>query len=189
MIIVFVAYLALLVGITVWTARMSKSSADYIAGGRRVGGVAMALSERATGESAWLILGLTGEAYLVGMKALWEALGCVLGILFIWFVMGNRLRASAEATGALTITSLISRRFPGAEKAISSLASLVIIFFLLFYIEAQFYGGGKVLYNTFGIPQFWGVVIGSLVVVFYCMIGGFITVVATDVVQAGPMIV
>lgn len=45
------------------------------------------------------------------------------------------------------------------------------------------------LYDTFGIPPIWGVVIGSLVVVFYCMIGGFITVVATDVLQAILMIV
>ena len=189
MIAVFILYLALLMGIAIWTARMSKSSADYIAGGKRIGGVSMALSERATGESAWLILGLTGEAYLLGVQALWFALGCVVGIFFIWFVMGDRLRRAAEATGALTITSLISRRFPGSEKVISSLSSLVIIFFLLFYIEAQFYGGGKVLYDTFGIPQFWGVVTGSLVVVFYCMIGGFITVVATDVFQAILMIV
>jgi sodium/proline symporter len=189
MITVFVLYLVALMAIALWTARMSKSSADFIAGGKRIGGVSMALSERATGESAWLILGLTGEAYLLGLQALWFALGCVAGILFIWFVMGDRLRRAAEATGSLTITSLISRRFPGAERIISSLASLVIIFFLLFYIEAQFYGGGKVLYDTFGIPQFWGVVIGSLVVVFYCMIGGFITVVATDVFQAILMIV
>ena len=80
MIIVFVLYLVLLMVITIWTARMSKCSDDYIAGGKRIGGVSMALSERATGESAWLILGLTGEAYLLGLHALWFALGCVIGI-------------------------------------------------------------------------------------------------------------
>ena len=189
MIAVFALYLVLLMVITIRTAHMSKNSADYIAGGKKIGGISMALSERATGESAWLILGLTGEAFLLGLQALWFALGCVIGIFFIWFVMGDRLRQAAEASGSLTITSLISRKFSGAEKVISSIASSIIIFFLLFYIEAQFYGGGKVLFDTFGIPQFWGVVIGSLIVVFYCMIGGFITVVATDVFQAVLMIV
>ena len=186
---VFILYLVILMAITFWTAHMSKNSADFIAGGKKIGGISMALSERATGESAWLILGLTGEAYLLGLQALWFALGCVIGIFFIWFVMGDRLRRAAEATGSLTITSLISRKFSGAEKIISSIASLIIIFFLLFYIEAQFYGGGKVLFDTFGIPEFWGIVIGSLIVVFYCMIGGFITVVATDVFQAVLMII
>lgn len=189
MLIIFVLYLAVLFAITAYTARMSKNSSDFISGGRKIGGVALALSERATGESAWLILGLTGEAYLIGIQAIWFALGCVIGIIFIWFVMGNRLRKESEATGALTITSLISRKFPGAEKTIGMISSLIVIFFLLFYITAQFYGGGKVLFDTFGINQTWGIVIGSLVVVVYCMIGGFITVVATDVFQAVLMII
>jgi sodium/proline symporter len=189
MVIIFVLYLAILFAITAYTARMSKNSSDFISGGRKIGGVALALSERATGESAWLILGLTGEAYLIGIQAIWFALGCVAGIIFIWFVMGNRLRRESESTGALTITSMISRKFPGAEKAIGMISSLIIIFFLLFYITAQFYGGGKVLFDTFGINQTWGIVIGSLVVVVYCMIGGFITVVATDVFQAVLMII
>lgn len=189
MMIVFVLYLAILLAITATTARKSKSSSDFIAGGRKIGGVALALSERATGESAWLILGLTGEAYLIGIQAIWFALGCVVGIFFIWFVMGNRLRKASESTGALTVTSLISRRFPGAERTIGTISSLIVIFFLLFYITAQFYGGGKVLFDTFGIDQTWGIVIGSLIVVVYCMLGGFITVVATDVFQAVLMII
>jgi sodium/proline symporter len=189
MLIVFILYLVVLMVITAYTARMSKNSSDFISGGRKIGGVSLALSERATGESAWLILGLTGEAYLIGIQAIWYALGCVIGIFFIWFVMGNRLRKESEATGALTVTSMISRKFPGAEKAIGMISSLIIIFFLLFYITAQFYGGGKVLFDTFGIDQTWGIVIGSLIVVVYCMIGGFITVVATDVFQAVLMII
>jgi sodium/proline symporter len=189
MIIIFALYLAILAGITVYTARMSKSSSDFITGGRRIGGVAMALSERATGESAWLILGLTGEAFLIGIQAVWFALGCVIGIVFIWFVMGNRLRKESESTGALTVIGMISKKFPGAEKAIGTISSLIIIFFLLFYITAQFYGGGKVIFDTFGIDQTLGIIIGSLIVVAYCMIGGFITVVATDVFQAVLMII
>lgn len=189
MLIVFVLYLAVLMVITVYTARKSKNSSDFISGGRKIGGVSLALSERATGESAWLILGLTGEAYLIGIQAIWFALGCVVGIFFIWFAMGNRLRKESETTAALTMTSLISKKFPGAEKAIGTISSLIIIFFLLFYITAQFCGGGKVLLDTFGIDQTWGIVIGSLIVVFYCMIGGFITVVTTDVFQAVLMII
>jgi sodium/proline symporter len=189
MLMVFVLYLVVLMVITVYTARMSKNSSDFISGGRKIGGVSLALSERATGESAWLILGLTGEAYLIGIQAIWFALGCVIGIFFIWFAMGNRLRKESEATGSLTVTSMISRKFPGAEKAIGMISSLIIIFFLLFYITAQFYGGGKVLFDTFGIDQTWGIVIGSLIVIVYCMIGGFITVVATDVFQAVLMII
>ncbi|MBU2574463.1 MAG: sodium/proline symporter [Elusimicrobia bacterium] len=187
--LVFAVYMLALAGITIYTAKKSKDSSDFILGGKQLPGVALALSERATGESAWLLLGLTGEAYLLGLQALWIALGCVIGIIFIWFVMGERLQAERERTGALTISSLLANKFPGAEKVIGTLSASIIVFFFLFYVEAQFYGGGKVLYDTFGLDPLWGVVIGSLIVVIYCMIGGFITVVFTDVLQAILMII
>jgi sodium/proline symporter len=123
------------------------------------------------------------------MQAVWVALGCVIGIIFIWFVMGDRLRLEKERTGALTIPSLLAKKFPGAERTIGTLSASIIVFFFLFYVEAQFYGGGKVLYDTFGLDPLWGVVIGSLVVVVYSMVGGFITVVFTDVLQAVLMII
>ncbi len=189
MFIVFILYLLVLVGITIYTANKSKNTSEYVLGGRKIPGIALALSERSTGESAWLILGLTGEAFAIGMQSVWVAVGCVTGIIFIWTVMSNRLRLEAERTGALTVSSLLYKRFPGAEKTIGLLSASIVVFFFLFYVEAQFYGSSKVLEQTFGIPGFWGVIIGSLIVVLYTMIGGFITVVYTDVFQAILMII
>jgi sodium/proline symporter len=189
MMIVFIAYLLILLLITLYTAGKSKTASEYVLGGKKISGVALALSERSTGESAWLLLGLTGEAYALGMQSVWVALGCVIGILFIWTVMSNRLRLETEKTGALTISGILYKRFPGAEKAIGLISASIIVFFFLFYVEAQFYGSGKVLEQTFGIPGYWGVIIGSLIVIFYAMVGGFITVVYTDVFQAILMII
>lgn len=189
MLTVFILYLVGLIIITIFTARQSKSTSDYVLGGKKISGFYLALSERATGESAWLLLGLTGEAYLLGIQAAWIALGCIAGILFIWLVMGNRLRDEADKTCSLTVSSLISRKYPGSERLIGTISAAIIVFFFLFYIEAQFYGGGKILHDTFGIDPIWGVIIGSLIVIVYCMIGGFITVVWTDVFQAILMII
>ncbi|HOY32108.1 MAG TPA: sodium/proline symporter [Bacteroidales bacterium] len=189
MLIVFILYLLILVGITIYTANKSRNSSEYVLGGRKIPGIALALSERSTGESAWLILGLTGEAFAIGLQSVWVAVGCVTGIVFIWTVMSNRLRLEAERTGALTVSGILYKRFPGAEKTIGLLSASIVVFFFLFYVEAQFYGSGKVLEQTFGIPGFWGVIIGSLIVVFYTMLGGFITVVYTDVLQAILMII
>ena len=96
LIVIFGLYLLGLILITLYTAKKSKNTSDYILGGKQISGVALALSERATGESAWLLLGLTGEAYLLGLQAIWVVLGCVIGIFFIWFVMGKRLQIERE---------------------------------------------------------------------------------------------
>jgi sodium/proline symporter len=188
MIIVFILYLVVTIGIAWWYSRGAKTNEDFVIGGKKFGGAALALSERATGESAWLLLGLTGHAYAEGIGAVWVALGCVIGILFIWQVMAKRLRRETEKTGAMTVSGLIAKRFPGAEKSISILSALIIVFFFLFYIAAQFSGSGKVLQKTFGLDPMWGIIIGSVVVITYCMMGGFIAVVVTDIFQAILMI-
>ena len=45
----------------------------------------MAFSSRATGESAWLLLGLTGMGAISGVSAYWVVLGEVLGVGIAWF--------------------------------------------------------------------------------------------------------
>ena len=53
-------YLAVLLGLGLIASRRMKDVADYFAGGKDLGFLAVAFSARATGESAWLLLGLTG---------------------------------------------------------------------------------------------------------------------------------
>jgi sodium/proline symporter len=188
MLIVFILYLVVTMFIAWWYSRGTKTNADFILGGKRFSGTALALSERATGESAWLLLGLTGHAYSEGISAIWVALGCVIGIFFIWTVMADRLRNETEKSGSMTVSGLLGRKFPGSERSIGIISALIIVFFFVFYIAAQFSGSGKVLYKTFGLDPFWGIIIGSVVVVVYCVLGGFIAVVVTDIFQAILMI-
>jgi sodium/proline symporter len=188
MITVFILYLVVLTGIVVWSARRSKTNIDFVIGGKKISGYSLALSERATGESAWLLLGLTGHAYAEGMAAVWVAFGCVAGILFLWIFLAQPLQKITEKTGALTVPGLFSRTFKGTTKSFNLLSSLVIIFFFILYIAAQFSGAGKIFNDTFNIDPFWGMVIGSALVTLYTMLGGFITVVATDAFQAILMV-
>jgi sodium/proline symporter len=188
MITVFIFYLVILIGIVAYSANRSKSNTDFVLGGKKISGYSLALSERATGESAWLLLGLTGHAYAEGWSAIWVALGCVAGILFLWGFMAEPLHRLTERTGSLTVSGLFIRSFPGSHRSIGLVTSLIIIFFFMLYIAAQFSGSGKIFNDTFNIDPFWGMVIGSAVVTLYTMLGGFITVVATDAFQAVLMV-
>ena len=189
MIAVFIAYLVVLIVIVAYSAHRSKTNDDYVLGGKKISGFSLALSERATGESAWLLIGLTGLAYSEGMAAIWVALGCVSGILFLWIFLAEPLQKLTSNTGALTVPSLFSKKFKGTNRSFGILSSLIIIFFFILYIAAQFSGAGKIFNDTFNIDPFWGMVIGSALVTVYTMLGGFITVVATDAFQAILMVV
>jgi Na+/proline symporter len=48
---------------------------DYFAGGKKMGFLAVSFSARATGESAWLLLGLTGMGFAHGVQTFWVVLG------------------------------------------------------------------------------------------------------------------
>ena len=189
MITVFVLYIVILIFIVAYSSRRSKTNSDFVLGGKKISGFSLALSERATGESAWLLLGLTGHAYAEGMAAIWVALGCVAGIFFLWIFMAEPLQKITAKYNSLTVPGLFSGHFPGTEKRIGILSSFIVIFFFILYIAAQFSGAGIIFNDTFGIDPFWGMVIGSALVTVYTMLGGFITVVATDAFQAILMVI
>lgn len=59
-------YLAAVLAIAFITARRTKTFSDFILGGRKLGAWVITLSERASGESAWLLVGLPGAVLAAG---------------------------------------------------------------------------------------------------------------------------
>jgi sodium/proline symporter len=81
---VLLVYLVILVAIGLWARRESTDVAGYYVAGKRLPSWVIAFSTNATGESAWLLLGLTGMGYLVGIHALWIVVGEVVGVALAW---------------------------------------------------------------------------------------------------------
>jgi len=184
----FILYLISLLTIGFITYKSNKDHRDYFLGGRRVNPWIVAFSERASGESAWLLLGLPGAAYAAGIVEVWTALGCVSGIIFYWYAIAHDLRIQSEKVNAITVPDFFAQTYKKGSTAIRVTATLIIIFFFTFYLSAQFNGAGKVLFVTFGIDPFWGMVIGASFIVIYTMLGGFFAVAMTDMIQGIIMI-
>ncbi|MBE9511916.1 MAG: sodium/proline symporter, partial [Bacteroidetes bacterium] len=176
----FIVYLVLVLMVGFITYRINKSHSDFFLAGRKLNPWVVAFSERASGESAWLLLGLPGAALAVGFLATWAAVGCVLGIIFYWLVIAKDLRNESERVNAITLPNFFAEKLGDGKKIIRFVATLIIVFFFTFYLAAQFNGAGKVLDVTFGIPVFWGIVLGAVVIIFYTMMGGFFAVAWTD---------
>jgi sodium/proline symporter len=60
---VFILYFIVIILIAYLTSRNSVTHSDFLLGGKKLPGWALAFSERATGESAWLLLGFTGFVF------------------------------------------------------------------------------------------------------------------------------
>ncbi|MCG8309533.1 MAG: sodium/proline symporter [Cytophagales bacterium] len=184
----FLLYLLVILVVGFVMYNRNKSHRDFIIGGRAMNPWVVAFSERASGESAWLLLGLPGLGYAAGYIGMWDAIGCVSGIILYWLVIAEKLRIQSEETGSITLPDFFASKFSSLSIPIRLTATLIIIFFFTFYLAAQFNGAGKVLNVTFGIPNIYGILIGTVVIVFYTMLGGFLAVAWTDLLQGIIMI-
>ncbi len=186
--LVMFGYMTLLILWGLYQGRKVKTGSDYAIAGRNLPGWVAALSERATGESSWALLGLPGAAYATGLTEIWTAIGCVAGIITAWGALAWRLRSEAEKYDINTYTEYIAKKHSEMSKWIRIVGSMTIVFFFFFYVGAQFLGGGKTLHTMFGINPKLGMLITAVIIIPYTIYGGFRSVVYTDVIQAIVMI-
>lgn len=188
MLLVVAGYFTLLILWGLYQGRKVKNECDYAIAGRNLPGWAAALSERATGESSWALLGLPGMAYATGLTEIWTALGCVAGIITAWAGLAWRLRDEAERFQVNTFSEYIAKKHGELGGWIRPVSSMTIVFFFFFYVGAQFLGGGKTLFTLFGVNEKLGMLITALIIIPYTIYGGFLSVIYTDCVQAILMI-
>ncbi len=184
----FLAYLVLLLIKGSLTFKYNKTIADFVLAGRRLGPWLVSISERSSGESAWLLIGLPGLALASGFNAIWPAIGCVAGILFSWTFISRRLRMATEKHNALTLPDLFENRFSDNTHALRIVSTIIIILFFTVYVSAQFLAAGKVLNTIFGISKLQGMMVGAFIIVIYTIMGGFFAVAWTDLLQGTIMV-
>ncbi len=122
--IVVAFYFGALLLIGLLAARRVRTLSDYYVGGKRLGYWVVAFSARATGESAWLYLGLTGLGAAVGLPALWVVAGELAGVAGGWFLMARPFKAATDRLDALTIPDYLVGRFAFGPDAARSAAVL-----------------------------------------------------------------
>lgn len=186
--IVFIIYLTMLIGVGIATFRFNKTQEDYLLAGRKLGPWVVAFSERASSESAWLILALPGAAILIGMGEIWTVIGIISGTISSWFIIATKLRQETSKYDALTIPQYLHRKYQDKSNIIRLFSSFIIAFFFAFYVSAQFHASGKILNSIFGINPITGITIGALIIVAYTLMGGFFAVAWTDLIQGIIMI-
>ncbi len=180
----FGGYLLLMLLIGWWAYYRTYNLSDYILGGRRLGPWPTALSAGASDMSGWLLLGLPGYAYLAGLEALWLVFGLLLGTWLNWRLVARRLRQYSErAEDALTIPAFLEERFHDHTRLLRVIAAIFILTFFLFYTSSGLVAGARLFETVFGLPYLWALLAGTVAIILYTFLGGFLAVSWTDLVQ------
>ncbi|WP_010484450.1 sodium/proline symporter PutP [Pseudomonas sp. S9] len=189
MLVTFVVYIALMIGIGLFAYLRTKNLSDYILGGRSLGSYVTALSAGASDMSGWLLMGLPGAVYLSGLSEAWIAIGLVIGAYLNWLFVAGRLRVQTEHNGnALTLPDYFTNRFEDNSRVLRIFSALVILVFFTIYCASGVVAGARLFESTFGMSYETALWAGAAATIAYTFIGGFLAVSWTDTVQATLMI-
>ena len=168
--------------------KKTKTAEDYYIAGRRMGPIIIAFSYGATFISAVALIGFSGIASIYGQSLLWLAfLNIFVGILIAFIFYGFRTRKMGLSLKAVTLPELLGNRFN--SKKLQATSGAIIAFFMIFYTTAVFLAVSTLFEVTFGIPYWICVVIFTLVVGIYLIVGGLYAVMWTHAIQGVVMVV
>ena len=185
---VLVAYLLVLLVIGWWGGRESGSVKGYYVAGKKLPAWVIAFSSNATGESAWLLLGLTGMGYAVGVHAFWVIMGEVLGVALAWVFVAGPFKAWTDRYDSITVPDYLTDRFRDTTHVFRWIGLVVILSMVTAYTAAQLTASGKAFDSFLGTGYTMGVWIGAAVILYYTTVGGFKAVAYSDVLQGVLML-
>jgi len=180
-------YLGVLLALGVVASRRMKGLRDYFAAGKNLGFLAVAFSARATGESSWLLLGLTGMGAAVGLKAFWVIAGEVLGVAAAWYLMSRRFKRLTDRYDSITVPDYLESRFRDGAQHLRRVSASALVVFVTIYVSAQIDATGTAFESFLGWNYYVGAVVGFVVVLAYITSGGFVAVVWSDIFQGSLM--
>jgi len=155
----------------------------YFIAGKKLPPWVVAFSTNATGESGWLLLGLTGMGYAVGAQAFWVVAGEVVGIGLAWLLLARRIKRMSDQSESITVPDVLAARFDDSHQLLRKVSVLIILVMVGAYVAAQMVATGKAFDGFTDLDYSSGVLVGATVIILYTLVGGYKAVAWTDLVQ------
>lgn len=187
----FILYFAVILGIGIYFFIKTRGGGekDYFLGGRNMNSWVVALSTQASDMSAWLLMGLPGSIFALGMGQVWIAVGLLIGTASNWIYTAPRLRRFSKAAGdAITVPEYLSNRFLTQKLTLRVVSGLVFLICFTVYTASSFKACGILFNRVFGIDQTVAMLIAAGIIFAYTFLGGYAAVCWTDFVQGMLML-
>lgn len=189
-----VLYLLLCIGVGMWALRRTQSSAEFFVAGRTLGMWVTSFAIFSSTLSGFGFVGGPGLVYNMGTSSFWMVICSPFGFGLAIFLLGKRLRLLAELRNSVSLPGVVAARYN--SEAVRFFVALAILLGVVAYLGTQIMAMSTVLVDIINSVNWWPDVslefcmfISVAVLVFYCMTGGIIASVYTDLVQGGIMVV
>lgn len=190
--IILIIYVAVMVGIGFYTSKRTKSTNDFMLGGRNVGSWLTAFSYGTTYFSAVVFIGYAGQfGWSYGISATWIGIGnAIIGSLIPFFLIGRRTRLMTNHLGAKTMSEYFEYRFD--SKSLKTASALIVFIFLIPYTASVYNGLSRLFGIIFDLGEHGGTIIIILMAVLsaiYVTLGGYKATALNDFFQGIIMLI
>jgi cation/acetate symporter len=165
-IIIFIFIVGLVLGLSFYFARKTKSAASYYAAGGKIHWAVNGIAFAGDYLSAASFLGICGMIAYSGYDGFLYSIGYLAGWVVALFLVAEPLRK----LGKYTFADALDARFNA--KSIKLAASISTLIVSVFYLIPQMVGAGDLVVPLLGLPHWLGVVIVGSIVIFIVATAG-----------------
>ncbi|MCF6268465.1 MAG: hypothetical protein L3J41_02005 [Melioribacteraceae bacterium] len=173
---VIVLYLLISLGVGFYFMKFNKGASDFFKGGNKIPWLVSGLSAFMTGFSAWTFTGAAGIAYTDGIIIILLYVGNAATFLLGYWIFAVRWRRSRISSPM----EYLSERFDQPTRQTFSWST---VFFDLFMVAVWLFALGQFVSVAIGVPVYVVILVSSVLILFYCLLGGLWAVVITDFIQ------
>lgn len=185
-------YIAVMMGIGLYTSRKTKSVNDFVLGGRNVGSWLTAFAYGTSYFSAVVFIGYAGQfGWNYGVSATWIGIGnAVIGSALAWIILGKRTRIMTKHLNAKTMPEYFEKRFN--SKGLKIAAALIVFVFLIPYTASVYNGLSRLFNMAFGLSSdsaYMMIIIAmAIITAVYVILGGYGATAINDFIQGIVML-
>lgn len=177
-----------------WAMRRTHSSSDFFIAGRGLGPIVVALALFSSTLSGFGFVGGPGLVYSIGVSSFWMVVISSAGYAVGFFLVAKRIRLIAELRDCISLPDVVEARY--GSKSVRVFVAVTIVLGVMGYLATQILAMAVVMQAILSGTSLFAdislvscVFISSAVLIFYCVTGGIIASVYTDVVQGALMVV
>ena len=178
-----IIFLAVMIGVGVYTRKQASSVDGFVLGGRAVGPWLTAFAYGTSYFSAVVFVGYAGQfGWKYGLSSTWIGIGnAVIGSLLAWLVLGRRTKLMTQHIESRTMPDFFGTRY--ADQGLRVTASVIAFVFLIPYTAGVYKGISTLFEMGFGIPYEYCVVIMAALTAVYVILGGYKATAVNDFIQ------
>ncbi len=182
-ILIFMVFVAAVLGLSFYFGAKTKSAASYYAAGGNIHWGVNGIAFAGDYLSAASFLGISGMIAYAGYDGFIYSIGYLAGWVVALFLVAEPLKR----LGKFTFTDALDSKFN--SRAIKLTASISTLIVSIFYLIPQMVGAGDLVVPLLGLPHWAGVVIVGVIVIYIVATAGMTSTTFVQFIKGALLII